>query len=74
MRSSNPRGSFLLRLDDEQRGELDELAKQADLPLQQYMELRLLGHIAPRERVRRRVQRDQLPLPIEEETPIRKSA
>jgi hypothetical protein len=77
MRSSNPSGSFLLRLDAEQRAELDRLARETDLPLQQYLELRLLGRIAPRERARgRRGQRDQLPLPIpsNEGAPTRKSA
>lgn len=77
MRSSNPSGSFLLRLDVEQRAELDRLAQETDLPLQQYLELRLLGRIAPRERTRgRRGQRDQLPLsiPSEQGATNRKSA
>lgn len=74
MRSVNPSGSFLLRLDDDQRAELNQMAHEADLPVQHYIEMRLFGRIKPRMAGRPRKNRDQPELPIEEEAPIRKSA
>lgn len=74
MQSRNPTGSFLLRLDDEQRAELNELAQQADLPVQHFVELRIFGHIKPRAAGRPRKNRDQLALPLNEGEQTRKSA
>lgn len=74
MQSRNPTGSFLLRLDDDQRAELNELAREADLPVQHYVEMRIFGYIKPRKAGRPRRNRDQLPLPIDEGSPIKKSA
>ncbi len=67
--------SFLLRLSEEQRAELGRLAAAADMPIQEYIELRIFGEVRPRQDPRApRNPSGQLPLPIEEEAPIRKSA
>lgn len=66
--------SVLVRLTDEQRERLDDLAAQAGLPVTQFIELRVFGEIRPRVDPRApRRQPDQLPLAIEEE-PTRKTA
>lgn len=67
--------SFLLRLSEDQRAELGRLAEAASMPIQEYIELRVFGEVRPRQDPRApRKPSDQLPLPIEEEAPIRKSA
>lgn len=66
--------SVLVRLTDEQRDRLVELAGDAGLPVTQFIELRVFGEIRPRvdpKAPRRRP--EQLPLEIQE-APIRKSA
>ncbi|HRC11553.1 MAG TPA: hypothetical protein PLX68_01650 [Dermatophilaceae bacterium] len=66
--------SLLVRLTDEQRDQLDQLAAAEGLPVSQFIELRVFGEIRPRFDPRApRKQRDQLPLGIEE-APTRKSA
>lgn len=74
MQSRNPSGSFLLRLDDDQREELNVLAQQESVPVQHYIELRIFGRIRPRAAGRPRKIRNQPTLPIEEEATPRKSA
>lgn len=75
MQTVNPSGSYLLRLDHEQRGELDQMARAADMPIQHFIELRLFGRVKPRTMGRPRKNRDQPQLPIdEEERPLDKSA
>jgi len=69
----NPRGSYLLRLDAEQREQLNEMADEAGLPIQYFIEQRLFGCIKPRKQGRPRKNQDQPQLPIEEEI-TRKSA
>jgi hypothetical protein len=67
--------SFNFRMDEEQHAQLARLAAEAELPVQQFIELSVFGRIRPRRDPRApRKQRDQLPLPIEEEALIRKSA
>ncbi len=67
--------SVLFRITDEQREHLNELAAQEGLPVTQFIELRVFGEIRPRVDPRApRKSSAQLPLPIEEEAPTRKSA
>jgi hypothetical protein len=67
--------SFNFRMDEEQYAQLVRLAAEAELPVQQFIELSVFGRIRPRRDPRApRKQRDQLPLPIEGEALIRKSA
>jgi len=66
--------SVLVRITDEQRERLVELADEAGLPVTQFIELRIFGEIRPRvdPRASRR-QPEQLPLELQEAS-TRKSA
>lgn len=66
--------SVLVRITDEQRERLVELADEAGLPVTQFIELRVFGEIRPRVDPKApRRQPEQLPLEIQE-APTRKSA
>jgi len=67
--------SFNFRMDEEQHTALARLASEAELPVQQFIELKVFGRIRPRRDPRApRKQHDQLPLPTAEEELTRKSA
>lgn len=65
MERVNPRGSYLLRLNEEQRRELNRLAADEGMPIQHFIELRLFGHVKPRTMGRPRRDRNQPQLPVQ---------